>query len=123
MPLVFFCMFCESLFADVEGDAKVLNLFVGDRVKVTHRLGEDKGLGSELGYFETVEGVDEAVGSDYYRVVCQHCARPALEDLSNLGRLGVLRAELEFWYILEENPALRDGADVKFGIGGAEAHQ
>ena len=50
-----------SLFPDVESDAQVLNLGVGDRVELADRSGEDQGLGAEFRDLQAVESVDQGV--------------------------------------------------------------
>ena len=51
----------RSLFPDVESDAQVLNLGVGDRVELADRSGEDQGLGTEFRDLQAVESVDQGV--------------------------------------------------------------
>ena len=51
----------RSLFPDVESDAQVLNLGVGDRVELADRSGEDQGLGAEFRDLQAVESVDQGV--------------------------------------------------------------
>ena len=50
-----------SLFPDVESDAQVLDLGVGDRVELADRSGEDQGLGAEFRDLQAVESVDQGV--------------------------------------------------------------
>ena len=51
----------RTLFPDVESDAQVLDLGVGDRVELADRSGEDQGLGAEFRDLQAVESVDQGV--------------------------------------------------------------